>query len=464
MPLPSDSHMATWLRYPHRRLSDSSSILQALKRANAKINPDDCTLSRIESLPAEIRWIIIGHLSDSQSVKNLLLSGPRFYALVLANERLIACHLVRHHIPARVLVMATGIFKTRQSRMGAVTLIQFCNMAPSRYASVFGKTDDQSSLFEACEYLDQHNAVVYYAKALAAQAMGEASKHVGYRLEVTPTILHRYERCLYMLQFESEMLNQAGRPYRFGPKHFFTRFWTVQAPWDYEQVHCVKELLDTYIKAAIAKQLGGTQDWNRLGDGPKYLRLFTMHHGPRALWALERDSSGTALIRAYIAFSNGPRPYVHTQREDVATNPHLQVLPYLDDLAEQSEKTKGAISSFRADADLGPIKRWYRILLYGNLEANRYEGARHSYFGNIKHLIKSGYALWDDVELGWEPLPPLEVLNDNAVQIYGHMFEQMQPHRRGSFLDTRFGNTRWQDACDLDHIYFQTDPKATIHW
>lgn len=190
------------------------------------------------------------------------MSGPHFCTLFLANENTITRVVVDYYIPdslmhlaVRCSVISKEMLRIRQAapvlRSDTDRLHnQFYDlcMLPRSLTIRAQHNDDNFQLCDSFRVLDQHNAVCYYAKILAAQAMEETSKHVGYRPEITPTILRRYEKALYILQIVSDLFGWRGTCYiDMAAENGWGKFWYSLPPWEYEQVHCVRELLNLYI-------------------------------------------------------------------------------------------------------------------------------------------------------------------------------------------------------------------------
>lgn len=162
-----------------------------------------------------------------------------------------------------------------------------------------------------------------------------------------------------------------------------------------------------------------------------------VYQSTRELWALERKGSpSTALGKAY--------KVLYPQYRDViplsSCVPDLEVRDNLFLMRRKLQQAKGDASSLCGEAELGPIKHWYRILLFGNLETTR-EGpaTNRPYFSNMDLLAESGYVLWDDVDFGWEPLPSIEELNERAIREYRHRLNGLSNSAVQRYMDLRFG-------------------------
>lgn len=187
-----------------------------------------------------------------------------------------------------------------------------------------------------------------------------------------------------------------------------------------------------------------------------------MNQSPRGLWALELNSSPSALREAYDAFD---RRRGVANMLPIGTCASCMGLPrHLELIGLRLEQAKGDASSLCGEAELGPIKHWYRILLYGNLETTREGLPKRPYFSNMDCLIKSGYALWDDIEFDWEPLPPIQVLNNQAIQRYSHMFGLVLHLQLFSSMERRFGNFSWVSFDRLRWAYHLPTTTMPVTW
>lgn len=155
------------------------------------------------------------------------------------------------HLAASVHGAPEALLNIRQNTPEPVSpnwVVPFDNLCkPTGSLTIQAQHNGNLKLYEACQYLDQHNAVLYYARILAAQAMEETLKHVGCRPEVTPTVRHRYERALYILQFSWELFTRLDWDEWISRKVGWRYFWRSLPPWEHEEVYCVKMLLDWHI-------------------------------------------------------------------------------------------------------------------------------------------------------------------------------------------------------------------------
>lgn len=233
----------------------------------------------------------------------VIVTGPQFYHSISVNQNRIARSLINHNIPPEIqrLAIASHVVSKAPWNIhvnGHPDLNKGVTLPPEYIKSVTAFVEQYRCpksftieshagdlrLYEVLRCLTLHKAVRYYAKTLATLAMGEIPvslrfcpeghplRWVSYALpresllstheatwiptpyeifgsspEVTPMVLLRYEKALYVMHLVSILFSWRGNDQTDAMYYTWGTFWYSLSPWEYEQVYCVHKLLKQHI-------------------------------------------------------------------------------------------------------------------------------------------------------------------------------------------------------------------------
>ncbi|KAI0443514.1 hypothetical protein F4803DRAFT_514501 [Xylaria telfairii] len=219
-------------------------------------------LSRLERFPNELKLMIIGKIPNARSIFNLALTGPQFCSLISVHEKKIAQDLIKFVIPAELLHVMVATYAAIESdwnvHKGHTDLnsrealskpyVDSINQFVERYRcpeafTLQAQHPNGVALYEAFQYLVMHGAIETYALELASAAMKNIPKAPGFAPEVSPPVLIRYEKALYVTQLVAELFSWRGGDQTKEMYMAWGTFWYALSPWEIEQVFGVQTLL-----------------------------------------------------------------------------------------------------------------------------------------------------------------------------------------------------------------------------
>ncbi|KAH8164326.1 hypothetical protein CIB48_g3934 [Xylaria polymorpha] len=270
--------------FPDKFLMCSSEIVGITEQASRRTDRD--RLSRLERLPNELKLMIVGQIPNARSIFNLALTGPQFCAFISVHEKKIAHDLIKSVIPAELLhvVVATyGAIESdwnihkghtylnsseKLSKSYVNSIVQFVE----RYRLPRGFTlqaqhPNGVALYVAFQYLILHYTMETCALKLASSAMKSIPKALGFVPEVTPTVLIRYEKALYVTQLVAELFSWRGGNQTKTMHMAWGTFWYALSPWEIEQVYGVQTLFTWHVLDGFGMQLVLDRIGRRLSQG-----------------------------------------------------------------------------------------------------------------------------------------------------------------------------------------------------
>ncbi|KAI3336188.1 hypothetical protein F4824DRAFT_509960 [Ustulina deusta] len=401
---------------------DSLPVLNAVETARTRI--DTNRQSRLERMPNEIKLMITSWIQHSVSIFNLALSGPEFCALIVTHEKKIVLNVITWYIPAEIMHLAVGIHMVTTApwnvrNAGPITpgrpippaymdsIVDFVEKYRRAEDLTLQKHHPEGlALSQLGRYLNMHNATRHYAKLLATHAKGRVPGNLGLGFEISPTVLFRYMRTLYVMQLVTELFSWRGGD-RIIPQRMhlaWGTFWFSFYPWEIEQVFCVQKLLERYIATVVCVQ---ATVQGRINDMKSLISCYVVSQGPSRLWSLEMaevkakakgQQTGPLLATSFRRFLQ------HPFREFITMGfcaPGFGMKVLMPRIGQRMR------SSTFDDVDLGPMKFWYYITLSGEGGEALFPRIAPSLFFDMRALVYSGYALWDEVDPIRLKLPPL---------------------------------------------------------
>ncbi|KAI0552207.1 hypothetical protein F4679DRAFT_592687 [Xylaria curta] len=414
----------TYPRYTSKLLASSPLVLKFIRCA--ALRTDVNYLSLLERLPNELTLMVIVHIGDPRSIFRLALTGPHLCAFIAVHEGMITESLIRMTIPTELLYLTVATYTAIEScwnvhnrpvdlSSGKLSdsyvdsIVQFVeHYRRSEGFTLRAQHPKGPNLCQALGYLVMHSLTSEYADKLARLSMRVIPKAFGFAPEISPTVLIRYEKALYITQLVAELFAWRGSGQTNRMHLAWGMFWYALAPWEVEQVYCVQTLLTWHVLEEMCRCSVHAIAYN---DGFMTVKRFVNYLGPLRLGALEKRRPPDQLIAALKIFKQwNPFGFIHWGH--CAPNFGLQLM--LDRIGRRlDQSTKDGSLAFN-DIDLGPMKNWYCIFLFGRLEEAR-PGRCHSFFSCMRCLVMSGYAFWDAMDQSRMPAPPISVMHERTV-------------------------------------------------
>ncbi|KAI0443515.1 hypothetical protein F4803DRAFT_306129 [Xylaria telfairii] len=151
-------------------------------------------------------------------------------------------------------------------------------------------------------------------------------------------------------------------------------------------------------------------------DGSSSIGRFITYYGPLRLLAQKRSKTPHAMSVALDSFQQwSDSGFIF--RGHCA--PGFGIDISLGRIGRKLSQSKKDGSPAYSDVDFGPMKNWYRLLLYRKVASDAKVGTPHGFFSCMRCLIKSGYAFWDEIEQRPPPTFPLDTMHEFAVEEFG---------------------------------------------
>ncbi|KAI0196753.1 hypothetical protein EV127DRAFT_466272 [Xylaria flabelliformis] len=445
------SQYKTHSPYPSKLLACSPPIFEAIQ--SATLRTDVNRLSLLERLPNELQLMVIVQIADPPSVLRLALTGPQLCAFILIHERRIAESVVRKTIPAELLHLAVATYTVIESYwnihnnqfyLGSSqelsnfyvdSVVEFVERYRCSGGFAFEIQHPEGlSLYEAQCYYVMNNLISDYANQLALLSMRNIPKDLRFAPEISPTVLIRYKKALYITQLVAELFAWRGGDQTNRMHLAWGMFWYALAPWEVEQVYCVQTLLTWHILEAYNHWFSTVE-------------RFVNYYGPVRLGVLANGGTPHQLIIALKAFKEW-NPFEFIYYGHCAPTFGLKLI--LDRIGQRlAQSTKDGSPAF-SDIDLGPMKNWYRIFLFGSLEEVR-PGRCHSFFSCMHCLVLSGYAFWDEMDQNRMPTPSISVMHERTVAKFEDESRTLGSLHKDRIAAMRF---RWWENCNSQSVMF----------
>ncbi|KAI1736604.1 hypothetical protein F4680DRAFT_451693 [Xylaria scruposa] len=448
------SQYKTHSPYPSTLLACSLPIVESI--LCAALRTDVNCLSLLERLPNELKLMVIVHIADPLSIFKLALTGPEFCAFISAHEGTITETLVRKTIPAELLDIAVATYTAIESRWNVHNcivdldsrqlsscyvdwIVHFVEHYRSGRFTLRAQHPKGPTLYEGYCYLVMQDLMSEYADKLALLSMRNIPKAFGFAPEISPTVLIRYEKALYITQLVAELFAWRGGDQTIRMHLAWGMFWYALAPWEIEQVYCVQTLLTWHVLEEMCKTSIHALAYDNWFSSAE---RFVNYNGPVRLGALQRRGSPHWLTIA-LAIFKWWNPYSFIHWGHCAPEFGLQLM--LDRIGRRLDQSTEDGSPAFSDIDLGPMKNWYCIFLFGKLEEVR-PGRCHSFFSCMRCLVMSGYAFWDAMDQSRMPTPPVSVMHERAVAKL-HDASQLP-----GGLDHIADQFRWWENCTSQNV------------
>ncbi|KAI1120735.1 hypothetical protein F5Y10DRAFT_272763 [Nemania abortiva] len=396
--------------------------------------------SRLEKLPNEIKLEVISWISEVRSIFSLALTGPEFCAFVVTHESTIARDVITRHIHPDLLSLAVADHVAAKSSFNihlnnCLDMNKAVAMSSSRSNSIVRFVEEYRRgnftlkkqhkkglrLYEAAEYFDSYNIMCDYAETLSGVATGLVPKHVEFPGPiVSPMVLLRYVKALYVMQLVSYLFSWSGRNAPRSVYRAWGVFWSCFFPWEYGQMCCANTFLHVHVAVLTGKQMLISHFL-----GKKMIWRFVNFQGPKRLWTLEKKDVPGAMEAAFESFSSCN----HYQFISIAfPAPDYEMQTHFEKIARKLDEADGDALGAFGDFHLGPMKMWYRNLVWGKMLE-----AKGNFFC-IFCLTKAGYPFWDDLRPEEDPSI---VCHMNTASLERHKTAQENPDSPGSGV-TRF--------------------------
>ncbi|KAI1749729.1 hypothetical protein F4782DRAFT_549497 [Xylaria castorea] len=424
----------------------------------AALRTDTNRISRLERLPNELKLMVIVQIADARSIFRLALTGPHFCAFISAHERRVAGDVIKKIIPAELLHLAIATYTAikaywnvhngqddlnsskKLSGFYVNSIVDFVE----RYRCPKGFTLQTQhprgpALYEAHCYFMMHDTISILASQLALRSMRSIPKVLGFAPEISPTVLIRYEKALYILQLVAELFAWRGGDQTNQMHLAWGMFWFALAPWEVEQVYCAQTLLTWHVLEEMETVCPinhfAYHDWLSTLGG------FITYSGPVRLGGLDNGRLPDELALAFKAFGHwNPSGFIQYGHPAPAFGLRL----VLDRIGQRlNQGTKDGSPAF-GDIDLGPMKHWYCLFLFRGLEKTR-PGHSHSFFSCMHCLILSGYAFWDEIEPSRLPTLSIDVMHRMVVQNFKEVSQRYDGPHNGARVAAMWFR-RWENC------------------
>ncbi|KAK5627477.1 hypothetical protein RRF57_003192 [Xylaria bambusicola] len=418
------------------KANESENILRFLS-TNTSINRAiHGRRSRLEKIPIEIKLMIIGFIPDGASIINLSLSGPDFCSVVCTHEKKIVEDAMTI-IPPSLMYLAVANYmistapwhvnKKKEKRYGrGLELSEAYGTLILNFVEQYRHPEDLTlekkhpgglTLSQAKNYLKTYIAVSYYANLLSKQAMFGIPEKLDLSLQITCTVLARYEKALYIMQLVSSLFSWQGAAQ---PQNQIQMawgvFWYSLFPWEAEQIFCVQRLLERHI-GTLATKHRTVQGYEQSSLREKiFISKFVVFMGPLALWQVEvagRSPMSFSVELFLLAFK---------------VNEFLSegvCLPDFGSRVTLPRAIRKLESSQRDEIDQGPLESWYcmaMVTFYGTLFRNM--KCRYSQ----RTMIYRGYMLLDPVHpKGLPPMPGMKYTLARYIHQLYPLREDLKP-------------------------------------
>ncbi|RYC60896.1 hypothetical protein CHU98_g5318 [Xylaria longipes] len=382
--------------------------------------------------------MIVGRISNVLAVFNVLLTGPHFCAFISLHERKIAEDIIKKSIPAELRHLAVATYAATTSPWNIhhghhdlyfnQTLSDSYVNSVVRFVERYRRPDGftlQShhakglTLWDASVYLPMNNAICIYSRRLVALAMSATPKVLGFVPEISHSVLLRYAKALYITQIVAEIFAWRGGGQTTQMHMAWGMFWYALTPWEVEQVFGVQTLLAWYVYNDIIRVF--PEHYVNHDNGTTALGRFVNFLGPTRLRTMEQKGGHKNIATAFDFFRLwNPVGFIYSAH----CAPGFGMRLVLDRIGHRLSQGKENGSPAYGDIDIGPMKNWYYIFLFGGLEDRR-GGQPCSFFSCMRCLTLSGYAFWDEIKPSCLPTYPIEEMHRMAVDMHERAFQAL---------------------------------------
>ncbi|KAJ2990794.1 hypothetical protein NUW58_g2775 [Xylaria curta] len=426
-----------------RRPLASPTILGVIQAAALRINPD--RRSHLERLPNELKRMIIAELPGVRIIDNLALTGPEFCYFIATNEKIIAKDVFKVRIPPSLQHVAVATYAALMADWNchrleeahpANTPLDYPYISSiidfvERYRLPNGfalETQHPGGLLlkELNQYLVIYSSISQFSVQLATGALAAVPGILGFTPHITPTVLVRYQKALYILQLVSELFSLRGREQNPWMHMAWGSFWRALEPWEMEQVFGAQVLLKEFIAANIGREFEKVY-W-REGDPQHSMAKFVVFYGPARLWALHvRKQGSISLGQSYLAFRKW------NQSDYIAMPvcaPGFGLDISLRRIGKKLREWKKGTPFPYNELDYASMKHWFHIYLYGKLENRQLRTGPYSFFACFHCLTNAGYAFWDNMGCIRLPAPAMLEMHRMTVEKFRNAANTYVPPNR----------------------------------
>ncbi|KAI0490346.1 hypothetical protein F4859DRAFT_520169 [Xylaria cf. heliscus] len=402
---------------------------------------DENRLSLLESLPNEVKLMIVGNIGHAQSILKLAMTGPVFCAFITVHERIIAAETIKCFIPPELLHTAVATYAAMKSEWNVhsgasptknnfdltedyvKTIIDF--MHKYRSAGGFtlqGEHPKGLSLDDASQYYAIHSSIYHFAYGFSCKAQSEIPKVLGFAPEITSTVLLRYQKALYITQLVAELFSWRGRDQTEGMHLAWGMFWYAFDPWEIEQVFSVQTMLKWYTINRLS-QTAQFRDWPERLEQYDFMTRFANFNGPVRICSLELKGQMSTAYYYFRNLMNGMGVIYWP-----VCGPDFGLEIVLDKIGKRLSQAAEDGSPAFGDMDRGPMRNWYNLMLFRRLDRKFPRGGHPSFFSCMQCLVFSGYAFWDEIDETRQPAIPINKLHQWTAFTFHKAKGSMRPN------------------------------------
>lgn len=362
----------------------------------------------METLPVEVKAMVLASIEDQQSLISLAQTDKTFYDIYKQDEAKLYTNLCYQKIGDELMPLALAVANSRsllcsrqsygqpQCRLSATTNESITAFVNCHFPQ---KTKDRHMDPKySMKLLSFYDVADTYAPALAQLALQSApGGHTS--MDCTESEISRIRKSLYIMELLSNIFPRnhsspasVAMPQEAALYPAWSHLLSKFAPWELQQVRCTKDVLAQHVQNVIWSD-AAAKGQKQLAADFRLLRSFVSNEGLSCLSELEglrNDCSTGEAVKKFLGLSQswsasdswfGTHDGIWLQQGQGAPIIDFGVVP--DVLARYPE------------ADSGPRDAWLHTLLQTHADEDMFDAGSRDCFKCDHHAAGWGYAYWD---------------------------------------------------------------------
>ncbi|KAI1452530.1 hypothetical protein F4805DRAFT_462682 [Annulohypoxylon moriforme] len=422
--LPQDVTMLLSMKNPPPSLPQSA-LNDRITELCCEIDPE--TLSPLEKLPPELKALILSYC-DPKSVLNIACTGPLLHRYVMLNEARISRSVICRHISPDLRCLAAARYWTAYHGFPVARGLSGEWRTPCAQGLTWnfldwGLEDDRVfmgsnpdgfyKLFHytlgiAHKIVSFDETVKFFASTLSGIAIKRGPRSIKpfdngdlavpeYVTQVSPGEFHRFVKALYIFDVATAILPFVESSDVNSEEYaMWHDFWEQFSPWEQQQVRCVHQMLQGWVKTISLLQ--GSVVAIDFGDD--LLAQYVIFNGLAELLRL-KTGFYRSVEHEIIKFRNSLEEHALPPRTEIWMQGMDEYWLSRDDLWDEvSLDVTGLLGMYEED-DTGPRDAWIHTLLENRKYHVIFREGYNRQFSCETCMTKWGFIFWDRAKLEW---------------------------------------------------------------